>query len=131
MRPLGSAADIGADEHGVPPPGAVTDLRVTNAVTASGSLTVTLAWTPPQSALTATLRYSGSVITAGNWSSAPLLAAGLPGQTSSTTGTVAYAGGTIYVAVRTANAGGEAALSNVAFWPAWVAWLAGVRRGEP
>jgi hypothetical protein len=127
-RPLGSAADIGADEYGLPPPAAVSDLRVTNAVAASGSLTLTLAWTPPPGALTSTLRYSGSVITAGNWSSAPLLAGGLPGLADSYSGSVPYAGGTVYAAVRTANEGGEAGLSNVAFWPAWRVWLAGARR---
>ncbi|MCC6189855.1 MAG: hypothetical protein IT318_12540, partial [Anaerolineales bacterium] len=78
LRPIGSAPDIGADEYGQPPPAAVSDLRVTRAVTASGGLTVTLAWTPPPGAMTATLRYSASLITPANWSSAPLLAGGLP-----------------------------------------------------
>jgi hypothetical protein len=127
-RPLGSAADIGADEYGVPAPGAVSDLRVTNAVAASGGLTLALAWTPPPGALTATLQYSGSMITASNWVGAPLLAGGLAGQANSVTGTVAYSGGSVYLALRTANSGGESALSNVAFWPAWVVWMAGVRR---
>ncbi len=41
-RPIGSAADIGADEYGLPAPGRVNDLRVTQAITGSGLVTGSL-----------------------------------------------------------------------------------------
>jgi hypothetical protein len=125
---LGAAPDIGADERGQPPPAPVSDLRVAQAIAAGGSLTLTVTWTPPASALTTTLRYSSSLITEANWASAPLLAGGLPGQTEAYTASVPYAGGTRYVALRTQNAAGESALSNVVFWPAWRLWLAVLAR---
>jgi hypothetical protein len=99
-RPIGSARDIGADEYGVPPPSAVTDLRVTEAITSIGTLTATLHWTAPADAVTTTLRYSGTLITEANWSSALLLTDTLPGAADTFTATVPYSGGTVYFALR-------------------------------
>lgn len=96
----------------------VTDLRVTQAMTSVGVLTATLQWTPPLSALTTTLRYSNSQITAANWNSALLLTGVLSGSAASYTATVSDAGSTIYFALKTQNNAAEwSDLSNNAFWP--------------
>jgi hypothetical protein len=116
-RPIGSAADIGADEYGIPAPAAVTDLRVSHAITATGILTATLHWTPPANALTTTLRYATSPITAGNWNSAALLTGTLAGSANTYIASLPYSGGIIYFALKTTGAGGESGLSNNAFWP--------------
>ena len=116
-RPIGSAADIGADEYGIPAPAAVTDLRVSNALTGTGTLTTTLRWTPPTNALTTTLRYSTSPITPGNWNSATLLTNALSGSADTYLAVIPYSGGTVYFALKTKGVGGESALSNIAFWP--------------
>jgi hypothetical protein len=118
-RPIGSARDIGADEYGTSPPARVTDLRVTHAVTDTGSLTVTLRWTAPAQAVTTTLRYSGALITETNWAGASLLTGPLPGVAESFTGALPYSGGPTYFALKSQNAGGDwSALSNNAVWPA-------------
>jgi hypothetical protein len=117
LRPIGNASDIGADEYGIPAPSAVTDLRVTRAITASNSLTATLRWTAPANALTTTLRYSGTLITAGNWSSATLIANNLPGAANIYTATVPYTNDTLYFAHQSQNGTGWSPLSNNAFWP--------------
>jgi hypothetical protein len=116
-RPIGSASDIGADEYGIPAPSAVNDLRVTRALTASNVLTATLRWTAPANALTTTLRYSGTLITAANWNNAALLSSSLSGTANIFTATVPYTGGTIYFAHKAQNSTGWSPLSNNAFWP--------------
>jgi hypothetical protein len=116
-RPIGSASDIGADEYGISPPAAVTDLRVSQAVTTTGMLTATLRWTAPTGALTTTLRYSNALITAGNWNSAILLTDTLTGAAEIYTATIPYSGGTAYFALKTQGVGGESNLSNNASWP--------------
>jgi len=109
---------VGADEYRAPPPSAVTDLRVTHAVTATGTLTATLDWTAPASAVTTTLRYSGTLITEANWTSAFLLTNTLSGTAQTYTATVTYTSGMAYFALKSQNAeGGLSALSNNAFWP--------------
>ncbi len=128
-RPIGPAPDIGADEYGLPPPTAVTDLRVTNAITASGTLTATLGWTAPGNAITDTLRYSAALITEANWASATLLTNTLPGAANTFTATVPYTGGTLYFALKSQGADGAySALSNNAFWPHHDLYLPLVRR---
>jgi hypothetical protein len=123
-RPQGSVYDIGADEYSVSPPAAVTDLRVTTAVTGTGTLTATLRWTAPTDAVTATLRYSGALITDANWATASLLTDTLPGSAEAFTATVPYGGDTVYFAHRSQNAsGGWSAVSNNAFWPHWDIYL--------
>jgi hypothetical protein len=117
LRPIGSASDIGADEYGIPVPAAVIDLRVTRAITVSNILTATLRWTAPANALTTTLRYSGTLITAANWNNATLLISNLSGAANIYTATVPYTGGTIYFALKTQNGTGWSPLSNNAFWP--------------
>ena len=117
LRPIGSASDVGADEYGIPAPAAVTDLRVTGAVTSTGVLTAVLRWTAPADAVTTTLRYSGTLIAESSWNSATLLTDKLPGDTEVYTAVVPYVGETIYCALRTRGAGGQSDLSNSAFWP--------------
>jgi hypothetical protein len=117
-RPIGPASDVGADEYGTPPPSAVGDLRVTHAVTATGTLTATLRWTAPANAITTTLRYSGTLITEADWTSALLLTSTLSGAAQTYTATVSYISGTAYFALESQNAEGVgSALSNNAFWP--------------
>ncbi len=116
-RPIGSASDIGADEYGIPVPLAVADLRVTRALTANNVLTVTLRWTAPAGALTTTLRYSGTLITAANWNNATVLTGNLSGATNIFTASIPYHGDTVYFALKTQNGAGWSALSNNVFWP--------------
>ncbi len=62
------------------PPAAVTDLRVTNALTDTSTLTATLRWTPLSSAITTTLRYLNAPITDLNWNSALTLTSSVDRQ---------------------------------------------------
>ena len=106
---------------------AVTDLRVTHALTGAGVLTATLRWTAPADASTYTMHYSDTLISEDNWASAvpvtvPFTAT--PGSTEWLTAPVAYTGGTAYFALKSQNAHGEwSALSNNAFWPHWDVYL--------
>ncbi len=127
-RPSGSGRDVGADEYTVPAPAAVADLRVVQAVTATGMLTVTLGWTAPAEAVTYTLRYASVLVTEGNWNSAidiPVpFTASPPGSAESLTAPVPYAGGTVYFALKSQNAAGNwSGLSNNAFWPSFDIFL--------
>jgi hypothetical protein len=129
-RPIGSAPDVGADEYGVPAPAAVADLRVTHAITASGTLTTTLRWTAPADAVTTTLRYSDTLITEANWAGALLLTDTLPGSAEIYTATVPYSDSTVYFALKSQNAEGDGSdLSNNAFWPHWDVFLPLVTKG--
>ncbi|HTP11232.1 MAG TPA: hypothetical protein VMP08_23415 [Anaerolineae bacterium] len=123
LRPIGSAADIGADEYGIPVPLAVSDLRVTRAITASNILTATLRWIAPANALTTTLRYSETLIAAANWDDALLLIGNLSSTANIYTATVPYDGGTLYFALKTQNGTGWSPLSNNAFWPQQLVYL--------
>ncbi len=116
-RPLGPASDVGADEYGVAPPPAVTDLRIRQVITTPATLTATLSWTPPVEAVTIALRYARTPLNATNWSSAIPLAT-LPGDATLCTATLPHTGGTLYFGHRSQ---GESGLwSEVAgtFWPA-------------
>lgn len=117
-RPIGPAADVGADEYGIPAPQAVRDLRVRRALTDATTLTATLTWSPPDGALTTTLRYTRGRITEENWATATLLTDALTGAGGRYTATVPYAGGVVHFALKTANEGGRSPLSNNGFWPA-------------
>ncbi len=132
-RPIGPAADIGADEYGLPAPGRVSNLRVTQAITGSGWVTVTLAWTPPSNAVTTTLRYAIAPITEANWAGATLLTGSLPGSAATfTAANLPYAGGTLYFALKSQNAeGAGSSLSNNTFWPGWEVYLPLLKRGSP
>ncbi len=124
LRPMGSAADIGADEYVALAPDAVSDLRVTHAFTTSGRLTATLRWTAPVGAITTALRYSGSLIREANWSSAALLSDTLSGKVEEFTAEVPYEGNTVYFALRSQGDGGAwSALSNNALWPSFDIFL--------
>jgi len=125
-RPMGSASDVGADEYGVPPPAAVTDLHVSNVVTGTGVITFTLGWTAPVDAFTTTLRSSSALITEPGWDSAAPLSGGLPAGTEVFTATLPYESGTLFFALKSQNASGEwSALSNNAiwFWPSFKVWM--------
>ncbi len=105
-------------------PAAVTDLRVTQAITDSGTLTATLAWTPPGEAVTTTLRYSGAPISAANWDSATLLAGALPGGQSTYNAILPYTGGPVYFALKTQDLEGDwSGVSNKTFWPHFDGYL--------
>jgi len=123
-RPLGTARDIGADEWRNPAPAAVKDLRVTRAITAGGTLTATLRWTPPTHAVTTALRYAAALISDATWDAATSLVEATLGGTGAFTATIPYAGGTRYFALKTQNAVGDwSALSNNAFWPSTSVYL--------
>lgn len=126
-RPIGSARDIGADEYGTPPPAAVTDLRVTHAVTGTGTLTGTLLWTAPTDAITYSLRHSSALINETNWASATVVSvpfAATPGSTEWLTAPVPYTGGTVYFALKSQNGEGDwSDLSNNGFWPHFDVYL--------
>ena len=129
-RPLGAARDIGADEYGIAPPGAVTDLRVSHALTGAGWLTATLRWSPPARAVTSTLRYAGVPIDEAGWAGTALLTDAWPGGAGAYTATVPYAGGTRYFALKSQNAAGSwSAVSNNAFWPRRDVYLPLLLRG--
>lgn len=116
-RPIGALSDVGADEYGTPAPNAVTDLRVTNAITAPNVLTATLRWTPPSNAVTTTLRYSNGLITEANWASAALFGS-LSGAPSVHTGQAPYTTGVVRFALKSQSIQGTwSPLSNNAFFP--------------
>jgi hypothetical protein len=124
LRPVGSAADVGADEVVVSTPAPVTDLRVRRAVTDSTTLTATLTWTPPVGAVTATLRTTTTRITVENWAGATLLTDTLAGGRGVFTAAVPYHGDRVYFAHRWQDAAGAwSDLSNNAFWPVRTAFL--------
>ena len=89
-RPIGIAPDIGADEYGDPPPAPVTDLQVTQVLTGTGIVTITLGWSPPSSAISQTIRYAHDPITTSNWDEATLLTDALIGSASSYTAAIPY-----------------------------------------
>ncbi|MCP4362154.1 MAG: DUF4091 domain-containing protein, partial [Chloroflexi bacterium] len=112
-------------------PTAVTDLRVTDATANGGSLTTTLRWTAPTSAVTTTLRTSAAPITAANWDNAALFAGTLPGSATTYTGDVPDNGNTVYFAQKSQSEVGDwSALSNNASWPHWNTFLPVVSKGN-
>ncbi len=117
VRPIGAAPDVGADEYGLAPPAAVSDLRVTQAITTAGALTASLAWTAPADADTVSLRYADAPIDEANWGGATLLTDSLSGGTETYQASLPYNGDTVYFGLKTQNAGGQSGLSNNAFWP--------------
>lgn len=128
-RPLGSASDVGADEYRDPPPEVVTNLRVTEALTSTGSVTITLGWKTPSGTESQMVRYSSDRITEANWESATLLTNELCGCASSYQAVIPYAGSTLYLAHKSFNTtGGWSGLSNNAFWPSYEIYLPQVRR---
>jgi hypothetical protein len=117
-RPVGAAPDVGADEYRIASPAAVADLRVTQAITDTGTLTATLGWSAPAGAFTTTLRYSDAPIAEDDWSSAALLTDALPGTAEQYVAQVPYGGGTVYFTLKSQNVAGDwSGLSNNAFWP--------------
>jgi hypothetical protein len=131
LRPIGPARDVGADEYGVLAPVAVTDLRVTQALTSSGVLTATLGWTAPTDAVTTTIRYFGSSISEADWDAASVMTDTLPGTVQTFTGVLPYAGGRLYFALKTQNSEGDwSVVSNNALWPARRFYLPLVTEGS-
>ena len=118
LRPIGPAFDIGADEYGDPPPTAVADLRVTQALGGIDNITITLGWSPPTGVETQAIRYGSARITISNWNTAAILSDALPGSAANVTRTIPYNGGVLYFAHKSYNTeGGWSALSNNAYWP--------------
>jgi hypothetical protein len=119
-RPHGAGYDIGAFES--PFSSRVTDLRVVTAIAGMSGLTVTLVWTAPAAAVTYTLRSSDTLLTPANWEEAPIVpvpfTASAPGSREWLTTAVDYAGGVLYMALKSQNqVGSWSELSNNAFWP--------------
>lgn len=130
-RPVGIGYDLGADEYAPATLTPVSDLRVAHTLTDTTMLTATLSWSAPPSAVTCTLRYSGSLINAGNWIAATVLTDALPGNTSVHTVAVPYSGGSVYFALKYLSThGGESSVSNNAFWPRWDIYLPLVLRQQ-
>ena len=122
-RPIGDAPDVGADEFGVAPPPAVTDLRISKMVTNATTLTATLTWTPSEDAVTTTLRYNSARITEENWEATTLLTDALNGSASMFTAVISQSD-PVYFAHRWQNAvGAWSGLSNNAFWPSFPLYL--------
>ena len=116
-RPQGSERDVGADEVDLAPPAAVTDLRVAQAVTSTSTLTLTLQWSPPADAVTATLRTAQQPITDQNWGTSTLITDTLPGSIGFYTMTLSLPSDTVYFALRSWGEAGASPISNNAFWP--------------
>jgi hypothetical protein len=109
---------------------AVTDLRVTQAVTDTSALTATLRWTAPINAVPYSMRYSDTSSREDNWANSVTIivpfTASTPGSAEWLITPVAYTGGpsassgrsTVYFALKAQNAVGDwSGLSNNAFWP--------------
>jgi hypothetical protein len=123
-RPEGAISDVGADEYGDPPPSAVTDLRVSEAITMTESVSITLSWSPPTGAISQTIRFSSDPISESNWESATLLTDELCGCADQHQALIPYVGGTLYFAHKGFNAeGGWSVLSNNASWPHYDIYL--------
>ncbi len=128
-RPIGAAPDVGADEYGVPAPTAVTNLRVTTATAAGGTLTATLTWTPPTGATAILIKSSSAPLSEANWGSGSLPFVEASGGTTSLTVNVPYGGGTAFFALKSRNADGLwSAVSNNAVWPRLDLFLPAIRR---
>jgi hypothetical protein len=122
----GYAPDLGAFEREAAP---VVDLRVVDGLSAGGTLTATLNWTPPPDAVTYTLRYSSALITEPSWDSAATLTSSLPGGSSRYQAVVPFGGGTVFFALKAQNADGAySTVSNNAFWPVQDLFLPLIRR---
>jgi len=123
-RPIGLAPDVGADEYGDPSPLPVTDLQVTQAITSTEGVTITLGWSPPTGAISQTLRYAANPITETNWGSAALLTDVLCGCAAEFQVLIPYDSGTFYFAHKSYNIdGGWSALSNNDYWPSFDIYL--------
>jgi parallel beta-helix repeat protein len=126
-RPYGPVVDLGTLEVQEPRP--VTTLRVSEAVTTTDSVTVTLTWAVPGrigQASTADhfeLRYDDQVMTQEAWDQATVadanIAAGQPGQVQNTAVNTPWSGtGHLYFALRVFDGDSRVSeLSNLAFWP--------------
>jgi hypothetical protein len=100
------------------PPDSVTDLRISEVVTSTETLTGTLTWTPLSEAVTTTLRYADTYITEDNWDAAILMTDTLPGAQNVYPVVVPYTGGVLYFALKSQDGEGIwSPVSNNAFWP--------------
>lgn len=132
-NPRGSAPDIGAHES--PFSTRVTDLRVVAAIGDTSSLNITLRWTAPVAAVTYTLRSSNTLLTAINWSDAPIVTvpftASAPGSSEWLTTPVDYTSDTLYLALKSQDSEGDwSELSNNAFWSHWDIYLPLVMKSQ-
>jgi len=101
----------------------VSDLRITQTVTDTTTLTATLSWSAPIDADRIALRYSTAPIDDANWDTAAVVNDNLPGSATTYVATVPYSGGTIYFAVRPHHDGTWVGVSNNAFWPSLDGYL--------
>lgn len=95
----------------------VSNLRMTQAITETASVTVTLRWTKPVNATGIAIRYSKNPINESNWGSATALTS-LPGTAETYTGKVPYTSGALYFALKFQRSDTTwSKLSNNAFYP--------------
>ena len=100
----GSDEEVKSDYISVSLP-AVDDLHIVHAQADTSTLTATLRWTPLPQAVTTTLRYTSTFISDGTWTAATVISDSLPGNTDSFTANVQYAGGSVYFALKSQDAG--------------------------
>ena len=99
-------------------PVAVTDLTLTQGITTTDTMTLTLQWTPLPDAITTSLRYAEAPITDATWPSATSLTETLPGSTTQFIAIMPNNNRQKYIALRSQNAKGDwSPLSNLVFWP--------------
>ncbi len=131
-RPIGAAADIGADEYNLPPPDAVRNLRLRNAELSGETLLFQLTWTESSRSISTEIRWNTQPINAGNWESSPILVSSLPVGSEQYAGNLPYTSGTLYIALRAKNIEDEwSDLSNLAFWPSLELYLPAIYSFNP
>ncbi len=117
-RPIGSAADIGADEYGIPAPLAVRDLRLNNPSLVGNTLLFNLTWTEQNHTESSEIRYAFTPLTAASWDSASVLQSSIPLGTQQVSASVSYTSGNVYFSIRSQNSEGVwSEISNLVFWP--------------
>lgn len=105
-------------------PTAVTDLHLAQARPTTDTVTLTWQWTPPTNAVTTTLRYATTPISAATWEDAVVITTDLPGATTSYTATLPYPAQLYYFALKTQGRDGSwSPLSNLSFWPQFTFYL--------
>lgn len=120
-RPACGGYDLGADEY--TGGSTIAGLHVTEAITSTGALTVTLTWPSIMGANGIEIRYSSMLISDENWDSAIVITDTLVGTATTYTTTIPYNNDTIYFALRYLDSCGESVTSYNAFWPNWDIYL--------